>query len=137
MKLLKENTTCRGLNQKGYTLMEIIAVLVILSVLAATAIAKYTDVESSSKQRILQAAVTELNGLLFASWYKSLLEKGTGDFQYFDASLDGDIVITNQESGKQPKDGLIYFQGDSVKYQIFWVHPNGNPGQFVLGDKVS
>ena len=137
MKLLEVKNTSRGLNQKGYTLMEIIAVLVILSVLAATAVAKYTDVEISSKQRIIQSAVTELNGLLFTAWYKNLLEKGTGDFQYFDASLDGDIVITNQEPGKQPKDGLIYFIGDSVKYQIIWVHPNGNPGRFVLGDKVS
>ena len=111
--------------------------MLILSVLAATAIARYTDLETSSKERVLVSAVAELNGLLFAAWHKSLLEKEKGDFQYFDPSFDGDVVITNQEPGKQPKDGLIYFKGDSVKYQLFWTRPNGNPGRFVLGDKVS
>jgi prepilin-type N-terminal cleavage/methylation domain-containing protein len=34
-------------NQRGFTLMEIISMLLILSVLAATAIAKYIDLETS------------------------------------------------------------------------------------------
>ena len=135
--LLKSSKKHLFRQQEGFTLMEIIAVLLILSVLSATAVTKYTDLETSSKERVLLAAVTELNGLLFSAWHKSLLEKGQGDFQYFDPTFDGDIVITNQEPGKQPKDGLIYFEGDSIKYQLFWIRPNGNPGKFVLGDKAA
>jgi hypothetical protein len=43
------------------------------------------------------------------AFIKIPMAKGKGDFQYFDPSFDGDIVIANQEARKQPKDKLIYF----------------------------
>ena len=44
-------------NQKGFTLIEIIAVLVILGVLAAVAIPKYQDLKVSSANQAVQAAI--------------------------------------------------------------------------------
>jgi len=38
-------------NQKGFTLMEIIAVLVILGILAAVAVPKYIDLQDESRKR--------------------------------------------------------------------------------------
>jgi len=55
-------------NQKGFTLIEIIAVLVILSFLAAIAIPRYIDLEQNAEQRVFDAAIAELNGRESLVW---------------------------------------------------------------------
>lgn len=46
-------------NEKGFTLVEIIAVLVILGILAAVAIPKYFDLQGEAKIKALDAAMAE------------------------------------------------------------------------------
>jgi MSHA pilin protein MshA len=46
-------------NQKGFTLIEIIAVLVILGILAAVAIPKFLDLQTQSANRALAGALAE------------------------------------------------------------------------------
>jgi prepilin-type N-terminal cleavage/methylation domain-containing protein len=54
--------------EKGFTLVEIIAVLVILSVLASVAIPRYLSLDESARQRSIDAGIAELNGRETLTW---------------------------------------------------------------------
>ena len=54
--------------ENGFTLLEIIAVMVILSILAAVAVPKYVSVDESARQKALEAGISELNGRETMAW---------------------------------------------------------------------
>ena len=47
-------------NEEGFTLIEIIAVLVILGILAAVAVPKFFDLQTRAKEKAVSSAVAEL-----------------------------------------------------------------------------
>jgi prepilin-type N-terminal cleavage/methylation domain-containing protein len=84
------------MNQKGFTLIEIIAVLVILGILAAVAIPKYMSIQGDAQNRSLQSAIAEgksrvslyaaqelikTGSINSADFTNTNLGSGAGDFQ--------------------------------------------------------
>lgn len=63
-------------NQKGFTLIEIIAVLVILGILAAVAVPRYIDMASEAKIAATQGQVAEMKSSLNLAYAKYFIANG-------------------------------------------------------------
>jgi prepilin-type N-terminal cleavage/methylation domain-containing protein len=55
-------------NQKGFTLLELIAVMILLGILASLAIPRYIDLDRNARQRAIDAGISELNGRESLVW---------------------------------------------------------------------
>ena len=49
-------------NRRGFTLLELIAVMLIMGVLGALAVPRYIELDATATIRSIDAAVSELNG---------------------------------------------------------------------------
>ena len=64
-------------NEQGFTLIEIIAVLVILGILAAVAVPKYFDLQTKAREKAIYTALSEVKVRINQHFAQKLLEGET------------------------------------------------------------
>jgi prepilin-type N-terminal cleavage/methylation domain-containing protein len=73
-------------NRQGFTLIELIAVLLLIGILGALAIPRFIELDASADSRVIDSAVTQLNGRESLIWAE--IKSSTG---YDPATDDGEI----------------------------------------------
>ena len=105
MKSIKKRILGFSNSEKGFTLIEIIAVLVILGILAAVAIPRFTNLQQDAREKATQAALAEAKArsaqqfaseLLIANGNTSIVN-GTTVAANINANY-GDFTVTNTSS---------------------------------------
>ena len=140
MSLKTQKVTLKK-NEKGFTLVEVIAVLVILGILAAVAVPKFFDMQATARTKALEGAVGELNGQVALAFAQNALNGGTaGAYSGFTGYIGPDFAVTigaNPQSGPatadiDPAAGTIAIQGQAAVTLNWTAGDTDTPGFFNL-----
>ena len=102
-------------DQNGFTLIELVSVLIIMSVMVSVAVKRLDLVTGTATDRVFQEAILELNEREHLTWIDIKLSSAnwTNDadvFSIVDTNLGGDFVWS---AGPNASGGTLSFRTDS------------------------
>jgi prepilin-type N-terminal cleavage/methylation domain-containing protein len=106
MYLLPQKTKQRHFGEAGFTLLEIIAVLVILSIIAVVAVPRYFDLQRQARAKTMKTALAEAISRVNGHFAEALL----------DGSLPWQIDLTASTLGSDMGEFTLFTSGPGDVY---------------------
>lgn len=139
----KRCTMKRKISANGFTLIEVILVLVILGILGSVALPKFFDMQESARMKAYAGCIAVLNGEAKTAFAENILTNGfNGGYSGFRGSGDPDFIVTGQVLNT-PASGTIKYKNHADTYNLIWMpgpssgpESNAKPGYFKLGSKI-
>jgi len=122
--------------ERGFTLIEIILVLAILSVLASFALPRMIDVEKNATQKVIQTIIPELNSREILMWAKiKNTDIGWIDDENLFSLIDYDLGPDYRwKSNAEIDGGKLYFKNEEIKLDRT-ASTGLSPGRWEIGGK--
>lgn len=133
--------------QSGFTLIELVAVIVLLGILAVTALPRFVDLQGDAKRSVLQGVQASMNGAGTQIYAKALIDNATGSTAT--TVTDGALTVAvingypraNDATNSDISDLLVFSSGsdlfvdagtagDTVRYVGY---DSDNDGDFEQG----
>ena len=134
-KFIKKHNFCI-LKERGFTLIEIILVLAILSVLSAFALPRMIDVEKNATQKVIQTIIPELNSREILMWAKiKTIDIGWIDDENLFPLINYDLGPDYRwKSSAEIDGGKLYFKNEEIKLDRT-ASTGLSPGSWEIGGK--
>ena len=121
-------------NEEGFTLIEIIAVLVIMGILASVAVPKFFDLQTRAREKAVYTAVAELTVRVNQLFAKRLLEGETvSQIDYPEAEVGVDIGPDFKINNWDDFSGTLA-TGPEIIFKV--TYPFGNPNATTYDRKI-
>ncbi|MEA2031427.1 MAG: prepilin-type N-terminal cleavage/methylation domain-containing protein [candidate division Zixibacteria bacterium] len=121
----------RKFNQSGFTLIELVIIIVVLGILAAVAIPKYQDISSDAKEAACRSALGGLRSGITIFYANTAVQTGTATWPALSELRGTDVMARGipmnpyasiSDSADDIFDGSALTKGDSITSNAGWVY---------------